>query len=1005
MPFKVVEVALKLGLSGFTAPLGAAASQVRGFGTDLSKAASDGSGNMEKVGKATAVAGAVMLAGFGMAAKATMGFEQELSNLQAASGATSEQMGLLRDQALEAGAATSFSASEAAQAQTELAKAGVSTADILGGALEGSLALAAAGSIDLARAAELGANAMATFGLKGSDMGRIADTLAAGANKSAADVETIGQALQQTGLVADQFGLSLEETVGVLSMFSQAGLKGSDAGTSMKTMLSRLVPQTAEAKTTMEQLGIEMFDAQGNFIGIEGAAGELKEGLSGLTQEQRAAAMQTIFGADAIRAATILYEGGAEGVDEWTQKVTDSGYAGEVAAMKLDNLAGDVEALGGSIETVLIGGGSKATGALRFLAQQATDSVNAFGSLPGPVQSAGVAIAGVGGSALVTVGALGNLAPKISDGMKALRGMGGAGNLAANGLAAVGNNAGKLIPLAAGLAVAWQIYANRQAESKARTDELTQSIKDQREGVVDATEATLGQLLAESKAAGAIDKTGESYETFNDIIRHSGDELDELYDAFSTLDPTEASEGFFTALDRAAEGGNEVAKSLQDMVDAGNLSEDELFKLVRTLDELSDEHDTATDKARRAAQAEREVGSGAEEGAAGADELTGALGENALASEEATAQLKEYGDALKAQFDPLFGMIDAMHGTRDAQLAVADAEQTLNDVMADGESTAADVAKAQNDLRDAHIAAGTAALDLQQASLTLQDAIDNQGLSADGASEMLQHWIDTAVISQEDARILAEEFGIVIGKQEEMTSTPAVAHVSSQGVPRTRAELGAVRDSAHSIPVSWTTVARTAKTNESRTALTGVRDAAFGIPASRNVNVTTSGVQYAIGQLDNLAQRINNLIRNGNVHVSVGGGGGVPLAAGGIVEFAGGGMTVQSFARGGESHIAQIARPGDFRLWAEPETGGEAYIPLANDWRRPRAVSVLEAVSRRFGLQVAPQGTGGGTTVVNHVSVPIHVSADLSAMAMARLEDAAGRAARGALASAMAGAG
>lgn len=987
--FKVIETALKLNISGFTAPLGVATAQakqfgtqasagVKQFGTDLGKAATDGSGNLEKVGKASAVMGGALLLGFGLAAKSSMGFEQELSNLSAATGATSDEMALLRQQALDAGAATSFSASEAAQAQSELAKAGVSTADILGGALEGSLALAAAGSIDLAQAATLSANAMTTFGLKGADVGRIADTIAAGANKSAADVDQIGQALQQTGLVADQFGLSLEETVGVLSLFHQAGLKGSDAGTSMKTMLQRLIPQSDEAKETMESLGIEMFDAQGNFVGIDKAAQQLQQGLSGLTVEQRAAAMQTIFGADAIRAATILYEGGADGVQSWTDKVTDSGYAAEVAEEKLDNLAGDLEGLRGSIETVLIQGGSKANGTLRFLAQQATNTVNAFGELPSGVQSAGVAFAGVAGTAGVLIGGLGTLAPKVSATMNALRGMGGVGNAAANGLGAIGRNAGKLIPLAAGLAVAWQIYANRQAESKARTDELTAAMKQQADGVKGATDAALGKLLSDSNAAGAIEKIGADYEEFVNIIEQSGDELDSLWDSFRA--PEATSLGYIEVLDRAAEGGSEVAESLQDMVAAGDLSEQELFQLVKILDQLSDEHDTATDKARRSAAAERDVGEAGAEGADGADELTGAMGAQAEATKEATEALQEHMDKLRSTYDPLFAYIDGTRDFTDAQNDVKAAEMELAEVRGNSESTTLDVLAAEQKLADAHDSVGTSAYELNFASIELRDAFENQGLTAGGARQAMYDWVIQAGGTREEAERLADDLAGVAEEKQNITDTPAIAGVSATGVPATTRDLRTVRDAAHNIPPRTTTATTTKDINAARTALWSVRDAANSIPGSRTVDISVRGAVAALQQFI-----------------------GISNARGGIVEFAGGGMAVQSFAGGGENHIAQIARPGAMRLWAEPETGGEAYIPLANDWRRPRAVSVLDETASRFGLRVEPRNAAAGTTVVNHLSVPIHVSAEMSAMAVARMEDMAARAGKRAIAEAMAG--
>lgn len=949
MPFKSVEVALKLGISGFTAPLGAATAQVRQFsaqagqaakqfGADVSAAARDGSGNLEKVGKASTIVGGVMLAGFGLAAKATMGFEQELSNLQAVSGATSEEMSKLRDQAIEAGAATSFSAGEAAQAQTELAKAGVSTADILGGGLEGALALAAAGNLDLARAAELSANAMTTFGLKGADVGRIADALAAGANKSAADVEDVGAALQQTGLVADQFGLTLEETVGVLSMFAQAGLKGSDAGTSMKTMLQRLIPQSDEAKETMQQLGIEMFDAQGNFVGIDKAAQELQDGLSGLTQEQRAAAMQTIFGADAIRAATIIYGEGGQGVRDWTEQVTDSGYASEVAAEKLDNLAGDLEGLKGSIETALIQGGSKATGVLRFLAQTATSAVNSFSSLPGPVQTGAIAIMGFAGTALTVGGAVATMAPKILAARTALEGMGVTGMAASRALGAIG----AAVPYA--LAIAAVAYAIHRVSGGA--NKLTVDL--------------------DTLAASLDDTTRAGRESLEADIRKA--------DQFDVLDEMIA---------KVADENFSLAESLMDVIENMDLEHTTVAELNDIIAQKREEDIKGEAASREHAEAVDE-GVAALEGQEGAlDGSTGAMLENAEATEEATKALQEHMDQLRAQYDPLFGMVDALQGVEDAQSAVREAELNLAAVRADSESTALDIAAAEQELADAQRDTGTAAYEAELAAWELKDAMENQGLTLEGATAKLQDWVEQGFLTREQALLIAQDFHTVAGKEQEITDTPANAHVSSTGVPRTRTELASVRDTAHSIPDRHTTTTRTSGTREARNNLTSVRDAALSIPNSVSIGVHVGG---EVGQFLAAAAALGQ-------------------SSGGIVEFARGGMAIQRYAGGGESHIAQIARPGTMRLWAEPETGGEAYIPLANDWRRPRAVSVLEETARRFGRRVVPAGATGGDTYMFDVSVTVPVSASMTAMDMARVEDMASRATRSALSQVMAGVG
>ena len=366
-----------------------------GFDRDVKKAAADAERTLRGISTASASAAfrtlqgaattaAVAVGGIGVAAvKSNLDFSKAISGVGAVANASAADMELLRQAALKAGADTSFSASEAASAEAELAKAGVAVNDILGGALSGTLGLAAAGQIELGDAATIAAQALNIFGLAGDQTTRVADVLAAGANKSAADVGQLGDALRQGGLVAAQLGIGLEDSVGVLSLFADNALIGSDAGTSFKTMLQRLVPQSEEQAKAMEALGLSFFDASGKFVGIEEAAGRLQRSMSGLTQEQRAAAMTTIFGSDAVRAASLLYDAGSAGVAEYTQAVTDQGAAARMAATQLDNLAGDLEAFKGSVETALIGLGDAVDPALRSLTSGSTELVNVLNRFAG----------------------------------------------------------------------------------------------------------------------------------------------------------------------------------------------------------------------------------------------------------------------------------------------------------------------------------------------------------------------------------------------------------------------------------------------------------------------------------------------------------------------------------------------------------------------------------------------------------------------------------------------
>ncbi len=374
---------------------------------------------LSDIGTAAGVSAIGIAAIGGAAVKASTEFNKSMSGVSAVAGASVVEMDKLREAALKAGADTAYSASEASQAEAELAKAGVSVADILGGALSGSLGLAAAGQLDLGQAAEISAQALNIFGLAGDQTTRVADVLAAGANKSAADVTQLGDALRQGGLLAAQTGLSLEETTGVLSLFADNALIGSDAGTSLKTMLQRLAPSTGPAAEAMAELGLNFYDAQGAFVGIEEVAAQLQDRLGGLSDEQKSTALTTIFGSDAVRGASILMEGGAAAVEEYTAAVNDQGAAARMAAEQLNNLAGDVEQFKGSVETSLIRIGDLFDGVNRKVVQSGTEVVNVFNDFAttpawGAIQRNITELANIGGGRLTELadgisGALGKI--------------------------------------------------------------------------------------------------------------------------------------------------------------------------------------------------------------------------------------------------------------------------------------------------------------------------------------------------------------------------------------------------------------------------------------------------------------------------------------------------------------------------------------------------------------------------------------------------------------------
>lgn len=276
-------------------------------------------------------------------------FDQQIANVRALGGDFARDIDLLGDAALRMGPKFAIAPTKALEAVEALAKAGVESGEILAGALEGTLALSAAGSIeDVGVAAEIASSTMNQFGLQGEDVAHIADLLAAGANKAAGEVTDFGAALKFIGPVAAANNVSLEETVGSIAAFAQSGIVGEQAGTSLRGVLAALTSPSKAASAELKNLGIvaedgsnKLFDAQGNFKGLANLAGTLQEATAGLTDEQKSYSLGLIFGNQQLTAANVLVKEGYKGISDYTEAVNESGFANDVAAGKLDSLSGE----------------------------------------------------------------------------------------------------------------------------------------------------------------------------------------------------------------------------------------------------------------------------------------------------------------------------------------------------------------------------------------------------------------------------------------------------------------------------------------------------------------------------------------------------------------------------------------------------------------------------------------------------------------------------------------
>ena len=488
MANRTTKVTLVAEVSQLLEGMEKAARATREVGSEAEKLAQKRQA-MEGLGRSALVFGALAAAGVALAVAKFAEFDQAMSNVNAVTQETAANQALLRDAALEAGGRTVYTATEAANAIEELGKAGLATADILGGGLDGALDLAASGQLEVARAAEITATTLKQYNLAGDQAGRVADVLSAGAGKALGSVEDLAQGLKFVGPVAQAMGISLEETTATLALFADQGIVGEQAGTSLRGMLSSLTSPSKQARAEIDELGITLYDASGTFLGLENAAGELNKAYGEMDGASRDASLGILFGNQQLTAANVLASKGADAVAEYTEAVNESGYAARVAADRLDNLAGDVEKLGGAFDTALIKSGSGANDILRTMVQSATFLVDGFGELPQPVLDAGLAIGSVAASVALAGGTALTAIPKIADFRASLDTMGISGRTAAIGIGA----AGAAIGVAA---LVLSTFIQRQAEARAKTDALVATMVAGSGEITDATREQISANLA-----------------------------------------------------------------------------------------------------------------------------------------------------------------------------------------------------------------------------------------------------------------------------------------------------------------------------------------------------------------------------------------------------------------------------------------------------------------------------------------------------------------------------
>lgn len=359
---------------------------------------------MTDVGKDLSKKVTAPILGIGAAAtKIGMDFEAGMSKVQALSGATAEEMAKLREQAREMGAATVFSASEAAEAQAFLAMAGYDVAQIMD-SLPGLLDLAAAGQLDLGRAADITTNIMSGFNIEAEKTTEVADVLAKAAASANTSVEQMGDAMSYVAPVAAGAGISLEETAAAIGVLSNAGIQGQRAGTALRGIIASLQNPTGQTAKALEALGLTADDVNPSMHSLTDILKTLEE--AGMDSSQ---AMQLVGTASGPALIAMMTEG-SEGLAEFTTELENAeGAAARMSETMTDNLYGRIQEMKSAFEEVALTIYDNIQPALEWLVEQIKGLAEWFGNLSPETQKTILVLAGLAaaiGPVIIVLGML-----------------------------------------------------------------------------------------------------------------------------------------------------------------------------------------------------------------------------------------------------------------------------------------------------------------------------------------------------------------------------------------------------------------------------------------------------------------------------------------------------------------------------------------------------------------------------------------------------------------------
>ncbi|MFC7364542.1 MULTISPECIES: phage tail tape measure protein [Bhargavaea] len=406
-----VEAILKANTTGFEQGFRAAAEAARNFQSSIDRISTAGieragrefqtaGNNMKSAGKSVMGIGAGLTAGLtvpivGAAAAASklgMDFDDSMAQVSAVSGATGSDLDKLRGLAREMGATTRYSASEAAEGLNYMAMAGWKTDQMMAG-LPAILNLAAAAGEDLGVTSDIVTDALTGFGLKAEDAGMFADVLAAASSNANTNVAMLGESFKYVAPVAGALGYSAQDVAVALGLMANAGIKGSQAGTSLRTMMTNLSAPTKQMQEAMDDLGISITDSSGEMKPFATLMEELRTKFSTLDEAQQAQYASTIFGKEAMAGALAIINASSDDYDKLTTAINESeGAAAKMAAIMEGTLGGTWRSIRSAVEELALKLYEQLRPALQAISDAILTFINWLNTASPAVQKVAVAL-------------------------------------------------------------------------------------------------------------------------------------------------------------------------------------------------------------------------------------------------------------------------------------------------------------------------------------------------------------------------------------------------------------------------------------------------------------------------------------------------------------------------------------------------------------------------------------------------------------------------------------